>query len=97
MGLALLMVRTQTPPSLLSHVFSTVKMNIPRAPALGLLLDRTVYAAYNERIKGLPSRDEGRAPLTFEPFAAEIQAFKETWVEDTMVQEELEKGMCVVL
>lgn len=95
MGLALLMVRTRTPASLMTQVFQATKMNIPRAPALGLLLDRTVYEAYNDRIKNLPAREEGRAPLTFEPFSKDIQAFKEAWVYETMVQEELDKGVYV--
>ena len=37
-----MIVRTETPISLISKTFTQVKINIPKAPALGLLLERVI-------------------------------------------------------
>lgn len=38
MGLAILMMRTKTPVSMVNEMFGTTRFNVPKAPALGLLL-----------------------------------------------------------
>ena len=37
-----MIVRTETPISLITKTFTQVKINIPKAPALGLLLERVI-------------------------------------------------------
>lgn len=37
-----MIVRTGTPISLIAKTFTQVKINIPKAPALGLLLERVI-------------------------------------------------------
>jgi tRNA pseudouridine38-40 synthase len=39
--------RTDTPLSLIPKTFESSKINIPKALALGLLLDRPVFQLYN--------------------------------------------------
>ena len=51
MSLAMLACRTGTPPSLIAETFGPKKIHIPKAPPLGLLLQRPVFKTYNERIK----------------------------------------------
>jgi tRNA pseudouridine38-40 synthase len=92
-GLALLMVRTKTPATLISETYNALRMNIPRAPALGLLLERTVYEAYNKRIITLPKTNEVREEVSFTPFEKEMEEFKEKWIYSNVVKEELEKGV----
>jgi len=40
LGLAIMMVRTETPLALMDKVFGNNRLNIPKAPGLGLLLDQ---------------------------------------------------------
>jgi tRNA pseudouridine38-40 synthase len=47
-GLAVMVIRTKTPVELISRCFDQERINIPKAPALGLLLERPVFAKYNE-------------------------------------------------
>lgn len=57
LAMAMLSVRTGTPLSLLPKTFEAEKINIPKAPALGLLLERPVFKLYNERIASREDRD----------------------------------------
>ncbi|KAG2228450.1 hypothetical protein INT48_003141 [Thamnidium elegans] len=49
-SMAMLSVRTGTPLSLIPKTFEADKINIPKAPALGLLLERPVFQLYNNRM-----------------------------------------------
>lgn len=48
--MAVLVVRSGTPLSLIEESFGSTKINIPKAPALGLLLERPVFESYNTRL-----------------------------------------------
>lgn len=54
--MAMFSVRTDTPLSIIPKTFESAKINIPKAPALGLLLDRPVFQLYNERMKSVEER-----------------------------------------
>ena len=41
-ALVVMITRTGTPISLIAKTFKQVKINIPKAPALGLLLERVI-------------------------------------------------------
>lgn len=84
-GLAILMIRTNSPERITHQAFNATKKNIPKAPALGLLLDQTVYKSYNEK---WASSD--RQEIVFSHKQEEIDAFKEEWVYDKMIQTEVE-------
>lgn len=68
------------------QTFTNIRINVPKAPPLGLLLERTVYDCYNKKWA-----TEDRAAITFEPYAEAMQAFKEKWIYSTMMREEREK------
>ncbi|KAJ3337366.1 tRNA pseudouridine synthase 1 [Gonapodya sp. JEL0774] len=95
-GLAVLMVRTKTPLSLLTRSFSPVKLNIPKAPASGLFLNQVVYTSYNERAQNTPLQPNQtiaeRSRITFDEFADEIAQFKEKWVIGDLVKDEKENN-----
>jgi tRNA U38,U39,U40 pseudouridine synthase TruA len=44
-----MIVRTRTPISLIAKTFTQVKINIPKAPALGLLLERVIVINLKRR------------------------------------------------
>lgn len=48
-AMAILVVRSNTPRSIISQTFEPVKINIPKAPSLGLLLHHPVFDFYNQR------------------------------------------------
>lgn len=49
-ALAILAVRTSTPPSLVAETFGPSRIHIPKAPALGLILLGPQYGEYNKRV-----------------------------------------------
>lgn len=55
--MAMLSVRTGTPLSLIPKTFEADKINIPKAPALGLLLERPVFHLYNNRMASVENRN----------------------------------------
>lgn len=55
--MAMLSVRTGTPLSLIPKTFEADKINIPKAPALGLLLERPVFQLYNNRMASVENRN----------------------------------------
>ena len=65
-GLAILAIRTQTPPSLVAETFGPSHIHVPKAPALGLLLLEPQYVEYNKRV------DESNAKLVGLVAAARI-------------------------
>ncbi|KAF9352868.1 tRNA pseudouridine synthase 1 [Mortierella sp. NVP85] len=74
-GLIIMIVRTDTPLKLIPETFKENRINIPKAPSLGLLL---------ERVQG---KNE---PLDFEPYREEMEAFKQKYIYDGIFKEELE-------
>jgi tRNA pseudouridine38-40 synthase len=50
-GLLIMMVRTRTPPSLIPECFGPTRLNIPKAPALGLLLEQPIFENYNKKVE----------------------------------------------
>jgi tRNA pseudouridine38-40 synthase len=56
--MAMLCVRTDTPLSIIPKTFESDKINIPKAPALGLLLDRPVFDSYNRKVESIENRQK---------------------------------------
>ncbi|RKO85249.1 pseudouridine synthase, partial [Blyttiomyces helicus] len=84
-GLAIMMIRTKTPPSLIPLAWGATKLNIPKAPGVGLLLERTVYKVYNEK-----NLDK---PIEFEPYESTIEEFKKEWIYSKMIEEETKNAV----
>lgn len=72
-GMASLLVRCGTPLDRVGESYGVRKIAIPKAPGLGLLLERPVFENYNRR-----ARDSlGRPAIDFDNYDAELQAFKD--------------------
>lgn len=50
-GLAVLAIRTATPPSLVPETYGPSRIHVPKAPGLGLLLLEPQYVEYNKRVE----------------------------------------------
>jgi tRNA pseudouridine38-40 synthase len=72
-GMAVLAVRCATPWSRFEESYSSARISIPKAPSLGLLLERPVFETYNKRAVENLNLEE----LSFSNHEKEIQAFKE--------------------
>ncbi|KJZ76362.1 hypothetical protein HIM_04091 [Hirsutella minnesotensis 3608] len=72
-GMVSLLVRCGTPLERLDESYKNLKMAIPKAPGLGLLLERPVFENYNRR-----ARDSlGRPEINFDQYEEKLQAFKD--------------------
>lgn len=60
------------------------KVIVPKAPALGLLLEAPVYDAYNATCAKMEPGPDKREPIRFEPHAEKIEAFKNEFIYSTM-------------
>jgi len=49
-GLAVLLARSQGSPTLVNNAYTQTRVHVPKAPALGLLLEEPVFENYNKRI-----------------------------------------------
>ena len=83
-GMALLLVRCGTRISLIrdSYEKSNV-LPIPKAPGIGLLLERPVFESYNKKCAGF-----GRELVAFDGFQKEMDSFRETFIYGRMWQQE---------
>lgn len=72
-GLVSLMVRCGTPWDRVAESYGRVKMAIPKAPGLGLLLERPVFENYNRRAVSQLQRPA----IDFENYADKMEAFKQ--------------------
>ncbi|KAL5036443.1 hypothetical protein BDV3_005129 [Batrachochytrium dendrobatidis] len=88
-GLAVMMMRTSTPKNLIASTFSQTRINIPKAPALGLLLERPLFENYNSQIQ---PKGVDRDVIDFDQYKELIDQFKEDWIYKAQIQEEISKG-----
>ncbi|KAL0074542.1 pseudouridine synthase [Phycomyces blakesleeanus] len=93
-SMAILTVRSKTPLKIIKNSFDNVRINIPKAPAVGLLLERPVFDSFN---KSLQMKDATfnavREPVEFHPYKDEIEAFKQKWIYSTIfAAEAVERG-----
>ncbi|MCJ1430348.1 tRNA pseudouridine synthase 1 [Sticta canariensis] len=68
----------------LQDSFMKEKMSIPKAPGLGLLLERPVFDTYNERLIG----DSGRERIDFGKFEEVMKEFKQREIYERIFREE---------
>ncbi|SGZ50637.1 CIC11C00000004363 [Sungouiella intermedia] len=86
--MASLVVRTGCPITRISDCFGPAKINIPKAPALGLLLECPVYETYNEKLE-----DMGYNKLDFSRYNTEMDAFKMKYIYDKIYGEEIKENV----
>lgn len=86
-AMASLVVRTGCPIGRISDCFGPTKVNIPKAPALGLLLENPVYEGYNEILEKF-----GYQPIDFLKYQKEMDAFKMKFIYDKIYGEETKEN-----
>jgi tRNA pseudouridine38-40 synthase len=84
-AMAALVVRCGCDPNRITNSYSPTKIAIPRAPGLGLLLERPIFDSYNKR-----ATEFGREPIDFSKFEKEIEEFKRQEIYDRIFREEEE-------
>lgn len=87
-GMASLMVRCGTPVSRLEETFTKDVFSIPKAPGLGLLLERPVFKNYNNQVKGTE-----RKKIDFSLYEKEIDEFKHREIYNRIFREEEQENM----
>lgn len=90
-AMAVLMLRSGSPPSLIHATTQkrSRQIPIPKAPALGLLLDRPVFETYNSRA----TEQLGRVALEFEPYKEEMEAFRRREIYGRVFEGEGREGV----
>ena len=83
-GMAALVVRCGCDPKIITESFGKATISVPKAPALGLLLERPVFRTYNEQT----AVKYGRESIDFGKFEGEIDAFKEKEIYERIFREE---------
>ena len=88
-SMATLLVRCGAcPESKIRESYTPQKLSIPKAPGLGLLLERPVFDAYNEKI----GKQFERAAIEFGKFETEMEAFKQREIYARIFREEENHG-----
>lgn len=80
--MAALVVRCGCPEERLRNSFMRNKIVIPKAPSLGLLLERPVFDTYNQRFAGQHEK------LDFVKYEAEMEEFKQREIYERIFREE---------
>ncbi|KAL7626528.1 tRNA pseudouridine synthase 1 [Parahypoxylon ruwenzoriense] len=75
-GMAVLVARCATPLSRIDESYTSSRISIPKAPSLGLLLERPVFENYNKRAREQYNLEE----LDFGNYEKEIQEFKDSQI-----------------
>ena len=81
-----LVVRCGCDPARIRQTFANVDVSIPKAPALGLLLERPVFETYNSG----PAAKFSRDPIDFAKHEVAIEAFKRREIYERQFLEEEE-------
>lgn len=84
--LVIAVARGLVSPDLLPHSVQMDKVNIPRAPGIGLVLEFTHFDYYNQRYNDRTFHD----PVTWEEFLPVREAFREEKIMPTIIKGELE-------
>ena len=79
-----LIVRCGCHEGRIQDTYQATKLSVPKAPGLGLLLERPIFDAYNERLVAQYEREK----LSFEKFETEMQEFKESEIYGRIFGEE---------
>jgi tRNA pseudouridine38-40 synthase len=83
-GMAALTVRCGTDPKIMEESFGNQVVRIPKAPGLGLLLERPVFESYNAKM----AKQHGRDAIDFDKYNKEIEEFKEREIYQRIFREE---------
>lgn len=90
-AMAFMIARSDAPLSLIDETFKQDRINIPKAPALGLLLEKPLFGVYNNQIKKKSEKD--RMEVNFDAHTEKIQKFKEEWIYKKIFETELKENI----
>ncbi|EEP75960.1 hypothetical protein UREG_00807 [Uncinocarpus reesii 1704] len=85
-AMAALIVRCGSDPQLIAQSYGPPKIPIPKAPGLGLLLERPIFDTYNKKA----TKDLGKNPIDFSKYEKEIDEFKNREIYERIFREEEE-------
>ncbi|KIY00402.1 uncharacterized protein Z520_04087 [Fonsecaea multimorphosa CBS 102226] len=83
-GMAALVVRCGCDPKRLVESMGPDRLSIPKAPSLGLLLERPVFESYNKRAKDA----FGKEAIDFDKYKEEMDKFKQEQIYERMYRDE---------
>jgi tRNA pseudouridine38-40 synthase len=83
-AMAALVVRCGASKDIIRESYGPANISIPKAPGLGLLLERPVFDSYNERAV----REYSREKLDFDKYQKEMDEFKQREIYDRIFREE---------
>ncbi|KIV91962.1 tRNA pseudouridine(38-40) synthase, variant [Exophiala mesophila] len=83
-GMVALIVRCGCDPKRLTESLGHDTLSIPKAPSLGLLLERPVFDSYNKRAQNELNRD----PIGFDKYKDEMDKFKQEQIYERMYRDE---------
>ena len=83
-----LLVRCGCHEGRIQDTYNPNKLSIPKAPGLGLLLERPVFTTYNDTI----GSETGRSPIDFDKFETEMAEFKQREIYERIFREEEKDG-----
>ena len=86
-GMVALLVRCGSPLERIPQSYGKMRMAIPKAPGLGLLLERPVFENYNRKADG-----HGRQSIDFVAMEKEMNAFKDTHIYQRIFEVENEEN-----
>ncbi|KAM7539825.1 hypothetical protein Aperf_G00000039278 [Anoplocephala perfoliata] len=87
-GLVISVIKGYTTEDIFDDVFKTVRLDIPRAPGLGLFLDQVCFTRYNNRF----CADGSHQAIDWERYRLQIDKFKEEYIFRQIVQTEAEEN-----
>ncbi len=88
-GMVALVVRCGCDPKRILEAYAEDVISIPKAPSLGLLLERPVFDSYNNRAKG----DFGKEALDFRKYEKEMEEFKQREIYERIYRDEETNNM----
>jgi tRNA pseudouridine38-40 synthase len=83
-----LVVRCGCDPKIIRDSYGPEKIPIPKAPGLGLLLERPVFDSYNKRAKS----EFGKNPIDFAKYEMEMEEFKQREIYNRIFREDAESN-----
>ncbi len=92
-GMVALVTRCGCDPKRIAEAYGEEAISIPKAPSLGLLLERPVFDSYNRRAKS----EHGKEALDFSKYESEIEEFKQREIYERIYRDEEKNNMLVPL
>ena len=84
--MATLIVRCGCPEERMNESYRQEKLTLPKAPSLGLLLERPVFDTYNNKMR--VQDVEGKGEVGFDKYEKEIEEFKQREIYERIFREE---------